>query len=280
MKKLYVQNIIDYVEEHIEESFSLDDIANHIGYTKFYLHKLFYIYTGMYLMDYVRKRKLEYSLQDLKTADSIMTIAVKYAFSSDRTYSRAFKKVYGVAPGKYRNNTSQLSPKMLLYQIGGIKMLPYLSESKPVNINKMYALTYAAVSKEPEMQSIDYLTEYRINNKIQVFTEIGFDIPVTEEESQQGLRGYEYWIIVSEEIYKNHVDDVVIKKEVPKGKYLTLTIDDPFIDPFERIPNGWKKLSSDVEANYTFRDGMGIYGFEEKIDTLGSTSMKLYMIIE
>lgn len=139
MKKLYVQSIIDYVEEHIEEPVSLDLIASRIGYSKFYLHKLFYIYTGMRIMDYVRKRKLEYSLQDLKSENSILDIAVKYSFSTDSTYSRAFKNVYGISPSKYRKNACVLTPKLIFNQLGGIKMLLYLSEAEEVTVDKMYA---------------------------------------------------------------------------------------------------------------------------------------------
>lgn len=280
MKKMYVQRIIDYVEEHIEDTITLDIIAEHIGYSKYYLHKLFYTYTGMQIMDYTRKRKLAYSLLDLQSDKSIMDIAVRYGFSSERTYSRAFTNVYGISPGKYRDNTCVLVPKVIIEQIGGIKMLPYLSEPKVVTINKMYALTHSIVSKNPEADVIDYMTDYRINNKIQVYTEVGFDIPVSKDEEKAGVRGYEYWIIVDEETYKNHEDGLITKKEIPKGKYLMLHIDDPFVDPFERITNGWKKLIAAVEEKYNFRDFKDTYGFEEKIDTLCNTSMNLYMYIE
>lgn len=280
MKKLYVQSIIDYIEEHIEEPVSLELIASHIGYSKFYLHKLFYIYTGMQIMDYARKRKLEHSLQDLKSDRSIMDIAVKYSFSSDRTYSRAFKKVYGISPSKYRKNACALTPKLILNQLGGIKMLSYLSETQEVAVDKMYALTYSAISKEPEADSIDFLTDYCLENKIVPYSEVGFDIPVTEEQSELGLRGYEYWVVVDQETYEKHRDDVVQKKEVEKGKYLMVTIEDPFVDPFERIPNGWKKIWAQVEQNEYFRDGLGFYGFEEKVVTLHKTFMNIYVPIE
>jgi len=280
MKKLYVQSIIDYIEEHIEEPVSLDLIASRIGYSKFYLHKLFYIYTGMLIMDYARKRKLEHSLQDLNSDSSIMDIAVKYSFSSDRTYSRAFKKVYGISPSKYRNNACVLTPKLILNQLGGIKMLSYLSETKEVTVDKMYALTYSAISKEPEADSIDFLTDYCLDKRIVPYSAVGFDIPVTEEQSELGLRGYQYWVVVDQEIYRKKQDDVVEKREVEKGKYLMVTIEDPFVDPFERIPNGWKKVWADAEQKYSFRDGLGFYGFEEKVDTLHKTFMNIYVPIE
>lgn len=279
MKKLYVQKVIDYVEESIYLNINMDTIENHIGYSKCYLHKLFSIYTGMYLMDYVRKRKLAYSLQDLKTQATIVDIAVKYGFNSSRNYSRAFRSVYGVSPSRFRNNTCDLQPKLVLDQIGGIKMLPYLSETQVVTVGEIYALGHGVISKEPEEDSINYMTDYRLKHNLVHFTEVGFDVPVSEQETSDNLRGYEYWVVIGKEDFDKQMTDVVKKVQLPKSKYLMLTIKDPFVDPFERIPNAWKKLWSDIEEGYTFNKDFPVYGFEEKVDTLAGTSMNIYVPI-
>lgn len=279
MKKMYVQSIIDYVEDNIQEPLNMDIIASHIGYSRFYLHKLFSIYTGMYLMDYVRKRKLAYSLQDLQTDQRIIDIAMTYGFNSSRSYSRAFQTTYGISPNKYRGNTCVLDPKLMLSDIGGIKMLPYLSESKVVSLDAIYALSHKVISKEPEGDVIDFMTAYRLKHNLVEFTEIGFDVPVTEEQTAEGLRGYEYWVVLSKEDFDVHTPDSVTKVTLPKSKYVLLNIDDPFLDPFERITNGWKKLWSDVEAEHTFDKNFAVCGFEEKVDTLAGTSMNIYVPI-
>lgn len=247
MKKIYVQNIIDYVEVNIEHPINIDSIARHIGYSKYYLHKLFYIYTGMYIMDYARNRKLEYSLQDLKTKLPIIDIALKYGFNSSRTYCRAFCNTYAASPSKFRNNTCILTPKLELNELGGIKMLPYLSETTVVSINELYVLAHSIISSEPEHHVIDFMTEYKLANQIHVLTEVGLDIPVSEEE------------------FNKRTAHTVKKRIIPKSKYAMLTIDNPFVAPFERIPNGWKKVSSDIEKNYEFNTSLNICGLEEKI---------------
>lgn len=280
MKKMYVQHIIDYVEDHIEETISLDTIEAYMGYSKNYLHKLFYIYTGLYIMAYTRKRKLEYSIQDLKTDKSILDIALTYGYGSERSYARSFRNVYGVSPGNYRHNTCVLTPKLELTHIGGIKMLPYLTEAQLVTLVERHALGHQIISKEPEGDVIDYMTNFRIDNKIPVFTEIGFDVPVTTEQLDQGYRGYEQWIIIDKAMAKTYENDTVKHKVVPKGKYLMLTIKDPFADPFERIVNGWKKLVAQAEIDYKGKEaseGCDFFGFEEKIDMMYRTDMNLYL---
>lgn len=280
MKKIYVQKIIDYVEDHIEEAINVDMLANHVGYSRYYVHKLFNIYTGMYLMDYVRKRKLEHSLQDLKSDDGIIDIAVKYGFNSSRSYSRAFQNVYGVSPGKYRQNTCGLTPKLVLNELGGIKMLPYLSETKIVNVDKIHAIAHKVVSKDCEGDVITYMTDYQLKHNLVKFTELGFDVPVSEEESAKELRGYEQWVVLGKEAFEAHEPESPVRKvTVEKSKYLMLQITEPFVDPWERIPNAWKKIWAEVEQNHEFRKGFPVYGFEEKIDSLEGTFMNIYVPI-
>lgn len=280
MKKLYVQEIINYVEDNIYEPLNVDIIATHIGYSRHYIHRLFSIYTGMYLMDYVRKRKLEYSLMDLQTEETILNIAVKYGFNSSRTYARAFQTTYGVSPGKYRHNSYELSPKLILNHIGGINMLPYLSEPKIVTADQIHAVGHRVFSKECEGDVITYMTNYQLKHNLVKFTELGFDVPVSDEDSAKGLRGYEQWVVLPEDSYNAHTpEEPVYKITVPKSKYLMLTITEPFIDPWDRIPNGWKKLWAAVEEHHTFKENFIICGFEEKIDTLAGTYMNLYIPI-
>lgn len=159
-------------------------------------------------------------------------------------------------------------------------MLPYLSETKVVTVGEIYALANNAISKECEEDIITYMTNYRVKHKLVELTELGFDIEVSEEDSAKGLRGYEQWVVLNKEDFDNHKAEVpVVKITVPKSKYLMLTITDPFIDPWERIPNAWKKIWAEVEEKHTFRKDFTTYGYEEKIDTIHGTYMNIYVPI-
>ena len=130
MKKMYVQSILDFVEEKIERAITMEDVATYIGYSKCYLHKLFSIYTGMDLIAYVRKRKLEYALQDLKGQAPIVDISIKYGFNSSRSFSRAFLNVYGLSPGKYRHNTCVLTKNLNSMKLEVLKCCPIYQTQK------------------------------------------------------------------------------------------------------------------------------------------------------
>ncbi len=103
---------------------------------------------------------------------------------------------------------------------------------------------------EPEDEIIGIMTKWSNDNNIRVERQFGFDIPISEEEKAKGYRGYEYWLKVKGPLNSQAiVNDEFEWKEIPGYKYVSLRITDPFLDPFERIPNGWKTLVAWLEEN-------------------------------
>ena len=142
-------------------------------------------------------------------------------------------------------------------------MLPYLSESKAVKLDKMFTLSHTIISTNPEEEVIKHMDEYAEKHSLNVLNALGSDSPVDVELQAKGIRGYQYWLILSEEEYNNHKPDGVQKEVIPGSNHLMLTITEPFKDPFERIPNGWKKLMSDFRPKYEFNTECSKCGFEE-----------------
>ena len=161
MSKNTVQAIIDYIESNIEEELTMDILSKEFGYCRYHLYKLFGLYTGLQPSQYVRNRKLEYSMVDLKQSTPIVDIAVKYGFSGSRSYSRAFKQTYGKSPSHYRNNTHKLSYKLIIDEIGGIRMLPYISETSIVELKEIYGLSATRISQNCEEDVIAHMTAYQ-----------------------------------------------------------------------------------------------------------------------
>jgi len=98
-----IQQSIDYMEAHLAESISLADIAGHVGFSPFHFHRKFRKEVGVSVADYLRRRRLCYSAQLLlHTEASILDIALHCHFESQESFTRAFKKLYGMPPGRYR----------------------------------------------------------------------------------------------------------------------------------------------------------------------------------
>lgn len=111
-----IQAAMNYIETNLCEELSLDEIANVAGFSKFYFHRTFQSEIGIPIYDYIRKRRLASAASLLLNTDtSILDIAVNFHFESQEAFSRAFKSVYQLPPGRYRTAIKDLS-------IGGTNM--------------------------------------------------------------------------------------------------------------------------------------------------------------
>jgi AraC family transcriptional regulator len=95
---------INYIENNINNKITLDDISNHTGMSKYYLHRMFKSLTGESIIEYVQSRKLTLSIDDLiNTNKRIIDIALDYGFDYEQSYIRAFRKKFRFTPLKVRN---------------------------------------------------------------------------------------------------------------------------------------------------------------------------------
>lgn len=277
--KTYMQAIINYIEDHIEACISMEDIVSYIGYSRYYLHRLFMIYTGMSIMDFVRIRKMQYARTALSDGKNVINLALQFGYQSERSFRRAFKMVFNQPPSKFKKDDYSLPEKIVLNELGGIKMLPYLSEVKEIKLKKYYAIGYQAISKEPEADSINYMEEFKLKHQLHPISAIGSDVPVDASNSDKGYRGYIQYLVLNEKEYQQIDHKDIIKKEVQASKYIMLKIDEPFVDPFERIPTGFKKLIHYLRENHQYNDQLDIGSFEEEVETMHETYMNIYIAV-
>lgn len=111
-----IQIALDYIEMNLCEEITLDEVSKVVGFSKFYFHRIFQREVGISLYDYIRKRRLASAASALlNTNMSILDIALIYHFESQEAFTRAFKSVYQLPPGRYRSAIKNL-------MIGGINM--------------------------------------------------------------------------------------------------------------------------------------------------------------
>lgn len=97
------QRTVSYIEDNLTEDIQLDIFPSIIGYSKYHLSRVFKQETGKSIGEYIRLRRLAVaSMLLLQTDESIISIAFFFRFQSQEAFSRAFKEVYSLPPGKYR----------------------------------------------------------------------------------------------------------------------------------------------------------------------------------
>lgn len=288
MKKLgyleCLQETIDYIEENLKCPISIEECAQRSGFSKFHFHRIFGIHLDVTLMEYVRRRRLGYAMVDVINGRRILDIALDYGYSSERSFSRAFQQEFGQVPSSCRNVRYALPPKPLLNeqinQLGGGIKVDYLSDVTIGSLGAMKVVSGVRVSDNPEDEVINSVTEWAKKTGIKTDArQFGFDIPVSDEDQEEGLRGYEYWVVVEEKPY--HLESGLKFKDVEDCKYAILRITEPMVDPFERIPLGWKKLAGWVNSRgYKTSCDQERFWLEEKLEIDGSVYMDLYFPIE
>lgn len=101
--KQIIQKSIAYMEQHLEQPLTLADIASYAGFSPHHFHRLFRREIGLNIADYLRRRRLALAAQLLlHTETPIIDISLHCHFESQESFTRAFKKMYGIPPGRYR----------------------------------------------------------------------------------------------------------------------------------------------------------------------------------
>lgn len=114
-----IRDLLNWLESHLDQPLSLDNVAAKAGYSKWHLQRMFKDVTGHAIGSYIRARRLTKAAVALcLTSRPILDIALQYRFDSQQTFTRAFKKQFAQTPASYRRsdnwNTFGLRPPIRL----------------------------------------------------------------------------------------------------------------------------------------------------------------------
>lgn len=145
-----IENVITYIEHHLlEETLNLESISQEVGYSKYHLHRIVSSALGLTLHTYIQRRRLTEAAKLLVfTRDSILDIALLCGYETQRSFSKAFKKMFKHSPKHYRMQ-EVFMPVQLPFDIHNLQ-----KASKNIISN----ITYHSC---PEMQLIGYRDEIK-----------------------------------------------------------------------------------------------------------------------
>lgn len=112
-----VEIILQYIEDHLDEDLSLDNLAEIVGYSKYHLHRMLSELLGISVHLYIQKRRLSNAAYELvHNKKEIAQIALTAGYSSQQAFHTAFKKGYKETPDAYRQQ-QKFYPLILPYDI-------------------------------------------------------------------------------------------------------------------------------------------------------------------
>ena len=106
-KQMYLRLINkteDYIEQNLKESLTLRDVAKNSHLSEFHFHRIFKKYATETINEFITRVKLERAAIFLCVNPnlSITAIAMAYGYSDASSFSRSFKRQFGLSPLKYR----------------------------------------------------------------------------------------------------------------------------------------------------------------------------------
>ncbi|RWG59546.1 MAG: AraC family transcriptional regulator [Mesorhizobium sp.] len=88
-----------FVESHLPDAISLDDVAASSGVSRFHVTRAFSAATGRSVMGYMRARRLSEAARKLAGgASDILAVALDAGYGSHEAFTRAFRDQFGTTP--------------------------------------------------------------------------------------------------------------------------------------------------------------------------------------
>lgn len=127
------------------EYISVDDIASHCNFSRYYFSRMFKMETGESIYGFIKRVKMEQSAFRLKIekSRSITDISCDYGYSSSN-YSSAFKQHYNLSPIEFRRSITQksLSNPIFSDAVVGLESFKECSEKISIEVLKNFSVIF------------------------------------------------------------------------------------------------------------------------------------------
>ena len=97
-----VENAIKYIDDHLTEDLSLENLSSYVSVSPIYFHNVFKRSVGKTLREYVEEQRIKRAIHSLISTDRSLTqIAFECGFSSQSYFSYVFKRKMHMTPRAY-----------------------------------------------------------------------------------------------------------------------------------------------------------------------------------
>ncbi len=101
-----INNVISYIEKNLDKDLNLDDLSQKAFFSSFHFHRIFSAIVGETLNSLIIRKRVERiaSIIAVGTDKTLIDLAYKYGFDNASSFSRTFKKFYGISPTEFKKN--------------------------------------------------------------------------------------------------------------------------------------------------------------------------------
>lgn len=246
-----IQKAIAYIESHLLEDITIEDIAKQANVSPFHFQRTFAVLTEITVGDYLRRRRLTLAGEELLTTDvKIIDLAYKYGYDTPEAFTKAFRRQHEVTPSDARKGKGKLqSYNRLIIQVtlkGAEPMKYRLVEKEAFQI---VGVKREFPSVAPE-ENVDGIPEFWREVNQQGTTDTLFQLNDGEVEGVLGVCGeitetqknagvFEYWIGTSS---NHHAPEGMQRLELPASKWAVFEVHGPMPVAMQEA---WKRIFSE-----------------------------------
>ena len=102
-----IRTAIDYMENHLTDNISAQDVAGQVFLSPFFLQRGFSLMTGYGIGEYIRNRRLYLAALDLqRTDEKVIDLALRYGYETPESFTKAFSRFHGATPSQVRDGAA------------------------------------------------------------------------------------------------------------------------------------------------------------------------------
>ncbi len=169
-----IEQSLSFIEEHLAEKISTEELASTVGLSPFYFQRLFKRLVNKSVQEYVKLRRLAKVIENLGDSEQrVLDVALDYGFSSHANFTRSFKETYGITPDDYRKELPMLNtfvkPEVSMNYI-------LIDEGVPLLVGDIILEIQKKSLTSPEIY-LGLENTVRISEQIPVGESTGIDVP-------------------------------------------------------------------------------------------------------
>ena len=97
-----IQQVLSYINEHLSEELSVEQLADQAYLSKYHFMRLFKAQTGSTVHAYVRQKRLLHAARLIREGASVGKAAADSGFGDYSAFHRAFRESFGISPGSLK----------------------------------------------------------------------------------------------------------------------------------------------------------------------------------
>lgn len=103
--KQRINRVIDYIQQHLSQELTLDELSRVANFSKYHFHRIFTVFVGEPIFKFIQRLRIEKAANMLllNPKKSIADIAYECGFSSQSIFARTFKDYFKMPASEWRN---------------------------------------------------------------------------------------------------------------------------------------------------------------------------------